>query len=85
MINDRYIINDGHMNDVINELCPAWKTDQSQASMISDGQCIALHFLLTNLGDVCAVANISCCSWINKAAKVKEAICSTTERSYLSV
>lgn len=82
MITCPIIINDKYINDTINELCLRWNTDQSQHSMISDGHRIAL---LASLGDICAMANISYCSWNNKIGKVEEAVHCLKEKSCLTL
>lgn len=52
--------------------------------MMSD--CIALDFLLNSHGDVCAVANIFCCTWINGTGKVEQGIYYLEEKTiWLSV
>lgn len=36
--------------------------------------CIAVHFSLASHGGICAIAHTSCCTWINEAVKMDQAI-----------
>ena len=41
------------------------------AKVVSDNRIVAIDYLLVKQGGVCAVANTTCCPWINTSGKVE--------------
>lgn len=68
------------INDTNALLDGTWISLNSLAWVVLDNN-ISLDFFLAGLGGICAIANTSCCTWINEPGKVEQAIHNLKEKA----